>query len=209
MPSSSHIREPKIATPLPFSEKRDNTKSFINGCCLYMNDQKSEFPDEDAKIYWILSYMQTGSAKTWCDYIITLMYKGQQSFSTSDKLLKEINQKFRDMDKRTTSSLKIRTIQQGNRSADKHVQEFEKAALEAGYEGYSLVVEFKRSLNSGLRRRLTELRPMPVKIQQWYDKAITMDHQRTQGKSGIQSMRPWKVNSDHWIHLVTKAQPND
>jgi len=91
MPSSSRIREPKIATLLPFSEKRDDTESFINGCCLYMNGQKSEFLDEDARIYWILSYMQTGSAKTWCDYIVTLMYKGQQLFSTSDELLKEID----------------------------------------------------------------------------------------------------------------------
>jgi len=121
--------------------------------------------------------MRTGSAKTWCDYIITLMYKGQQSFLTSDELLKEIDRKFGDMDKRTTQSCKIRTIQQGDRSADEHVQEFEKAALEAGYEGYSLVVEFKHSLNSGLRRRLMELRPMPVTIQQWYDDSITMDRQ--------------------------------
>jgi len=142
-----------------------------------MNGRKSEFPDEDAKIYWILSYMQTGSAKTWRDYIVALMYKGQQSFLTSDELLKEIDRKFRDTDKRTTQSLKIRTIQQGDRLADEHVQEFEKAALEAGYEGYLLVVEFKRSLNSGLKRRLTELRPMPVTIQQWYDEAITMDRQ--------------------------------
>jgi len=177
MPSSSCIREPKIATPLPFSGKRDDTESFINGCCLYMNGRKSEFPDKDAKIYWILSYMQTGSAKTWRDYIVALMYKGQQSFSTSDELLKEIDRKFGDTDKRTTQLLKIRTIQQGDTSADEHIQEFEKAALEAGYEGYPLVVEFKCLLNSGLRRRLTELRPMPMTIQQWYDKAITMDRQ--------------------------------
>jgi len=142
-----------------------------------MNSRKSEFPNEDAKIYWILSYMQTGSAKTWCDYVVALMYKGQQSFSTSDELLKEIDRKFDDTDKRTTQSLKIRTIQQGDRSADKHVQEFEKAALEAGYEGYPLAVEFKRSLNAGLQRRLMELQPMPVTIEQWYDEAITMDRQ--------------------------------
>jgi len=142
-----------------------------------MNSQKSEFPDKDAKIYWILLYMQTGSAKTWHDYVIALMYKGQQSFSTSVEFLKEINWKFSDMDKRTTQSLKIRTIQQGDRSADEHIQEFEKAALEAGYKGYPLVVEFKCSLNSGLRRRLMELRPMLMTIQQWYDEAITMDHQ--------------------------------
>jgi len=82
--------------------------------------------------------MPTGSAKTWRDYIVALIYKGQQLFSTSEELRKEINQKFGDTDKRTTQSLKIRTIQQGDRSADEHVQKFEKAALEAGYEEYSL-----------------------------------------------------------------------
>jgi len=108
--------------------------------------------------------MQTGSAKAWHNYIVTLMYKGQQSFTTSDELLKKVDRKFSDMDKRTTQSLKIRTIQQGERSADEHVQEFEKAALEAGYEGYPLVVKFKCSLNSGLRRRLVELWPIPMTI---------------------------------------------
>ena len=58
---------------------------------VYINSRKSEFPTEDAKIYWILSYMQTGSAKTWCNYIVVLMFKGQQSFTTSDKLLREID----------------------------------------------------------------------------------------------------------------------
>jgi len=106
----------RLQPPLPFSGKRDDTESFINGCCLYMNGRKSEFPDEDAKIYWILSYMQTGSAKTWCDYIVAVMYKGQQSFSTSDKLLKEINRKFRDrtrgLHSRSKSGLSNKEIDQ-------------------------------------------------------------------------------------------------
>ena len=40
-------------------------------------------------------------------------------------------------------SLKIHTIMQGNKTADEHVQDFEKAALEASYEGFPLIVEFK------------------------------------------------------------------
>ena len=55
-------------------------------------------------------------------------------------------------------------MQPGEKSADEHVQDFEKAMLEAGYDGYPLVIEFKQSLNQGLRRCLTELRPMPVTI---------------------------------------------
>jgi hypothetical protein len=174
---AQHVKEPKIAAPVPFSGKREDTESFINSCCLYINGRASEFGSENAKIYWILSYMQTGSAKIWRDYIISLMYREQHNFRTMDQLLQEIDRKFGDTDKRTTQSLKIRMIQQGDKSADEHVQEFEKAALEAGYEGYPLVVEFKRSLNAGLRKRLTELRPMPVTIQEWYDEAITMDRQ--------------------------------
>ena len=91
MPSFSCVKELKIANPPPFSGKRDDTESFINGYCLYINGRKSEFPIEDAKIYWILLYMQTGSAKTWHDYVVTLMFKGQQSFTTSDELLREID----------------------------------------------------------------------------------------------------------------------
>ena len=74
---------------------------------LYMNGQKSEFPDEDAKIYWILSYMTVSAAKTWRDYIVPLIYHNQHSFSSGDELLQEIDQKFGDTDKQTTQSLKI------------------------------------------------------------------------------------------------------
>ena len=157
LPPPVRTKELKIAAPLHFTGKQDKTELFINSCTLYMNGQKSEFPDENAKIYWVLSYMTFGTAKTWRDYIVSLMYRQQHNFSSSDELLQEIDQKFRDMDKRTTQSLKIHTMQQGDKPADKHVQDFEKAAMEADYDGYPLVIEFKRSLNLGLRRHLTKL----------------------------------------------------
>ena len=81
------------------------------------------------------------------------------------------------MDKCATMSLKIRTMMQGDKIADEHVQDFEKAALEAGYEGFPLIVEFKRSLHPALRKRLSEIRPQPVTIQKWYNEAITINRQ--------------------------------
>ena len=122
-----------------------------------MNGQKSEFPDEEVKIYWILFYMTLRAAKTWRDYVVSLMYRQQHNFSSGDELLQEIDWKFGDMDKRTTQSLKIHTMQQGDKPTDEHVQDFEKAMLKASYNGYPLVIEFKQSLNQGLRRHLTEL----------------------------------------------------
>ena len=59
--------------------------------------------------------------------------------------------------------------------AEEHVQDFEKAALEAGYEGFSLIVEFKRSIHPALQKQLLEIRPQPISIQEWYNEAITSD----------------------------------
>ena len=46
---------------------------------------------------------------------------------------------------------------QEDKTADKHIQDFKKAALEIGYEGYLLIVKFKRSFHSMLRKCLSEI----------------------------------------------------
>ena len=74
-------------------------------------------------------------------------------------------------------SLKICTMMQGDKTVDEHVQDFEKAALEAGYDGFPLIVEFKRSLHLALRKCFSEIRPQPVTIQEWYNESITIDRQ--------------------------------
>ena len=61
------------------------------------------------------------------------------------------------MDKQATMSLKIQTIMQGNKMVDKHIQDFEKTALEAGYTGFPLIVDFKWSLHPALWKRLSEI----------------------------------------------------
>ena len=73
--------------------------------------------------------------------------------------------------------LKIRTMLQGDKTADEHVQDFEKTALEAGYEGFPLIVEFKQSLHPALRKHLSEIIPQPVTIQEWYNESITINRQ--------------------------------
>ena len=94
----------------------------------------------------ILSYMTLGTAKTWRDYVISLMYRQQHNFSSGDELLQKIDWKFGNTDKHTTQSLKIQTMQQGDKPMDEHVQDVEKAMLEASYDGYLLDVEFKEIL---------------------------------------------------------------
>ena len=80
------------------------------------------------------------------------IFKKTLWYNTADDLLQEIQWRFSDTDKRATMSLKICTMMQGDKSTDEHVQDFEKAALEAGYEGFPLIVEFKWSLYPALQK---------------------------------------------------------
>ena len=176
-PAWSSFKDLKIVSPLPFSGKQEDTETFIHSCILYINGCPSEFGTKQNKVTWILSHMQIGSAWAWCEYIMAQIFKKTLWYNTADELLQEIQQRFSDMDKHATMFLKIHTMMQGDKSADEHVQDFEKAALEAGYEGFPLIVEFKRSLHLALRKRLSEIRPQPVTIQEWYNEAITIDRQ--------------------------------
>ena len=100
-------KEPKIAAPLPFDGKRENTESFLNSCSLYISARPSEFPTEDSKMHWIMSYMQNGSARLWRDYIMVQVRSGVKQFQNANDLMNEIESKFGEEDKRTTMSLKI------------------------------------------------------------------------------------------------------
>ena len=87
--------------------------------------------------------MQIGAAHAWYDYMMAQIFKHTLWFHMTNNLLKEIEWKFSDTDKHTTMFLKIQTILQENNMADKHVQDFEKAVLEAEYKEYPLIMEFK------------------------------------------------------------------
>ena len=85
------------------------------------------------------------------------IFKKTLWYNTADKLLQEIQQQFSDTDKHATMLVKIRTMMQGDKTADEHIQDFEKAALEAGYEGFPLIIGFKQSLHPALRKQLSEI----------------------------------------------------
>jgi len=49
---------PKFALPQPFDGMMKDTKSFISSLILYIYGRKAEFPSNELKIMFVLSYMQ-------------------------------------------------------------------------------------------------------------------------------------------------------
>ena len=58
---------------------------------------------------------------------------------------------------------------------EEFVQEFRRAVRGSRYEGYPLIEEFKRGMNSTIRRKLMEAERQPASIKQWYERAVNLD----------------------------------
>jgi len=77
----------------------------------------------------------------------------------------------------------LRTIEQGERTCDKYVQEFKKVARGSGYEGRPLIKEFKRGLNRAIRRKLAEAEEPPTTIGEWQERAVRLDRNQRQSRA--------------------------
>jgi len=54
---------PKFVPPQPFDRMMKDTKSFVSSLILYIYGRKAEFPSNELKIMFALSYIQGGKAQ--------------------------------------------------------------------------------------------------------------------------------------------------
>ncbi|KLO05764.1 hypothetical protein SCHPADRAFT_802482, partial [Schizopora paradoxa] len=57
----------KVNPPHEFDGSRETGSGFLNACRLYLQLQPEAFPNLEARIGWILSYMTSGRARSWRD----------------------------------------------------------------------------------------------------------------------------------------------
>ena len=55
------------------------------------------------------------------------------------------------------------------------MQEFKKVARGSSYERKPLIEEFKRGLNSSIRRKLAEAKEPPTTIGEWQERVVRLD----------------------------------
>ena len=171
-----------MAKPKPFSGKMDEMELFINACWMFICGHPNDFPSERTAIMWAVSYMNRGSACEWRDDYLEDAKEGNYRYDTLQAFLNTVQEEFGDPDRRLTKIYKLRTIMQGDKTADEHVQSFKKAARGSGYSGYALMEEFKCSLNARLRERVSNLDRIPETIDGWYQQSMHLDRQWRRAK---------------------------
>jgi hypothetical protein len=113
----------------------------------------------------------------WRDDYLKDMDKGVPKYTMLEAYFETLKEEFSDPDKRLTKIYKLRTLVQGNHTANEHVQTFKKAVWGTGYYGNMLIEEFKRSLHPRLRECISNLNNIPETIEGWYHQAMHLDRQ--------------------------------
>jgi len=74
----------------------------------------------------MLSYVQEGVAEVWKDNLLDKLSKRELGIETVEELFTKIRNKFRETAKEKQKIEQLRTIEQGEKTYDKYIQEFKK-----------------------------------------------------------------------------------
>ena len=100
---------------------------------------------------------------------------GKVEYESVEEFLTCLKKEFGGREEESVKVAELRKIEQGGKTMEEFVQEFKRAARGSGYKGRPLVEEFKRGMNSGIRRKLIEAENPPASIEQWYRRAMALD----------------------------------
>ena len=104
----------------------------------------------------MLSFTQGGSADVWKENVLEDLEEGALEYESVGEFLAAIKKEFGGGEEKSVKVVELKKLEQGGKMMEKFVQEFRKVARGSEYKGHSLIEEFKRDMNTIIRRRLME-----------------------------------------------------
>jgi hypothetical protein len=187
------------ANPPEFEGDRDKGSAFLNSCRTYIRLCPSEFPDEQTKIVWAMSYMKSGRAQKWTDRIFRWEQRpenaGHPKFIDWEDFCEVFKAEFTPAhsDALAINRLESAAYYQKSRSLDDYVDEFQDLIADAGYsDPKTVVVKFRRGLNPHIQNSVATMasgRPSDNNPDAWYAMARTVDQNRAANEAFASAYR--------------------
>ena len=181
----------EVAKPAIFNGEAGKVGGFIMACWLYLKMKMRGISVEE-QVQWVLSYVQGGLADVWKENIMEELESGEIEYETAEEFFTNLRKEFGGGEEESVKVAELRKLEQGGRTMEEFVQEFKWAARGSGYEGRSLVEEFKRGMNGGIRRKLMEAEKPPTSIKQWYRRATALDRNWRESRRKEERLREKK-----------------
>jgi hypothetical protein len=168
---------PNLSPPDPYDGTPSKSQSFLNSVNIYIDGRKAEFPNPVDKVFFAISYMKTGKAKTWVD---NLLKKKPliEWFPKWEDFVEAFQRKFSNPLAEETARRHLKNLRQGTQSVEDYITTFEEYETETGYDDTVLKELFEEGLSFSLQKRIYELQRMPRNLTQWKTEARKLDEQR-------------------------------
>ena len=180
----------KPAMPSEFDGNRAMGKAFLMSCKLYFSLCANQFPNDQMKIQWVLSFMKTGQAATFAQWVYNRQLLVEDPvFENWQTFEKEFRSRFcpRDEETAVMNKLEGTTYYQGHRPVDDYIDQFEELVTAAGYmEGRVIVMKFRKGLDGQLQDCIAEMgvdRPADYDPAAWYEAARRFDANRAANRA--------------------------
>jgi hypothetical protein len=183
----------KPALPPTFDGSRQNGQA-------YFRLRPDQFPDEQTKIQWAMTYMSLGRAQKWVNRVYQWELEpknvGTYYFLDWDDFRSKFRSEFFPLhsDALATNKLEGTGYFQRTRTVDDYLDEFRDLISESGYtDPKTIVVKFRRGLNPAVADTVATMaagRPDDLDPEAWYDAAIRIDQNQAANAAFRASSRP-------------------
>ena len=175
----------KPSPPPNFDGDRHRGKGFINTCQAYFHLRPDQFPDEQTKIQWAMTYMNQGRAQKWANRVYHWealpANVGNPHFIDWDDFRSRFRTEFFPLhsDAVATNKLEGTTYFQGRQAVDDYLDDFQDLISDSGYaDPKTIMVKFRRGLNPSIADAVATMasgRPDDLDPEAWYEAAIHFD----------------------------------
>ena len=158
---------------------------------MYIHLCPDSFPDEHIKITWALSYMKSGQAAKWAEWVFQWEEKhgGYSKFLNWEEFHKEFCKDFCLAHSNVAAINKPESTSyyQKSRFIDDYLDEFVELVSEAGYtDPKTTVVKFRKGLDPQIQNTIATMaygHPSDTSLEDWYEAAKNVNQNRVANKA--------------------------
>jgi hypothetical protein len=143
----SHSLRIKPASPDNFDGDRSKGRTFLTSCKLYLSLAGLDYPDEQARIHWALSFFKSGRAATFSERIVRQeMRTGVMAFTDWTDFTSEFMSTFCPENEATSALMRLESDRyfQGQQNVEAYIDKFKDLVDMSGYtDPIAIVLKFR------------------------------------------------------------------